>query len=102
MYYMVTGKNSAGQLVADGQTLTRMQALRMYTANQPWFTKDEDKLGSIEAGKLADLVVLSDDYLDPKHVPDETIKHITSVLTIIGGKIVYDNHVLRIPAGGNG
>jgi predicted amidohydrolase YtcJ len=100
MYYMVTGRNSAGQHVADGQTLTRMQALRMYTASQPWFTKDDDKLGSIEAGKLADLVVLSDDYLDPKRVPDETIKRITSVLTIIGGRVVYDSHVLRMPAGG--
>ena len=99
MYYMVTGKNSAGQLVAEGQTLTRMQALRMYTASQPWFTKDDDKLGSIEAGKLADLVVLSDDYLDPKRVPDETIKRIASVLTIIGGRVVYDAEVLRVPGG---
>ena len=101
MSYMVTGKNSAGQLVAAGQTLTRMQALRMYTASQPWFTKDDDKLGSIEEGKLADLVVLSNDYLDPKLVPNETIKHITSVLTIIGGKIVYDGHVLRVPKSGH-
>src|ERR1700744_410049 len=101
MYYMVTGKNSAGQLVAAGQTLTRMEALRMYTASQPWFTKDDDRLGSIETGQLADLVVLSNDYLDPKLVPDDTIKHITSVLTIIGGKIVYDGHVLRVPKSGH-
>jgi predicted amidohydrolase YtcJ len=100
IYYMVTGKNNAGQLVAAGQTLTRMQALRMYTASQPWFTKDDDKLGSIEAGKLADLVVLSNDYLDSKRVPDEAIKRITSVLTIIGGRIVHDSHVLRIAADG--
>lgn len=100
LYYMVTGKNSAGQLVAAGQTLTRMQALRMYTASQPWFTKDDDKLGSIEAGKLADLVVLSNDYLDPIRVPDEAIKRVTSVLTIVGGRIVYDGHVLRISTSG--
>jgi len=100
IYYMVTGKNNAGQLVAAGQTLTRMQALRMYTASQPWFTKDDDKLGSIEAGKLADLVVLSDDYLDSKRVPDEAIKRITSVLTIIGGRTVHDSRVLRIAADG--
>ena len=100
MYYMVTGKNSAGQMVAAGQTLTRIQALRMYTASQPWFTKDDDKLGSIEAGKLADLVVLSDDFLDSNRVPDEAIKHITSVLTIIGGRVVHDSHVLKISARG--
>jgi predicted amidohydrolase YtcJ len=99
MYYMVTGKNSAGQLVAAGQTLTRIQALRMYTASQPWFTKDDDKLGSIEVGKLADLVVLSDDFLDLNRVPDDSIKHITSVLTIIGGRVVHDSHVLRISVG---
>lgn len=102
MYYMVTGKNNAGQLVAAGQTLTRIQALRMYTTNQPWFTKDEDKLGSIEAGKLADLVVLSNDFLDPNRVADEAIKRITSVLTIVGGKIVHNSGVLRVPAADHG
>ncbi|MDP9049614.1 MAG: amidohydrolase family protein [Acidobacteriota bacterium] len=97
LYYMVTGKNSAGQLVAGGQTLTRVQALRMYTANQPWFTGEDGKLGSIEAGKLADLVVLSDDFLDPAKVQEEAIRRITSVLTIVGGKIVYDGGALSIP-----
>jgi hypothetical protein len=100
MYYMVTGKNNAGQLVAPGQTLTRIQALRMYTASQPWFTKDDDKLGTLEAGKLADLVVLSDDFLDPARVPDEAIKHITSVLTIVGGKTVYDSGAVHAYASG--
>ena len=96
MYYMVTGKNNAGQLVAAGQTLTRMQALRMYTSSQPWFTRDEAKLGSIEAGKLADLVVLSDDFLDPDGVRDEAIKRITSVMTIVGGKVVHDSGALSL------
>ena len=57
MYYMVVGKNNAGEPTEAAQTITRMQALRMYTASQPWFTHDEDKLGSIETGKLGDLVV---------------------------------------------
>jgi predicted amidohydrolase YtcJ len=96
MYYMVTGKNSAGYLVAAGQTLTRMQALRMYTASNPWFTKDETKLGSIEVNKLADLVVLSADYLDETAVPDEAIKKVNSVLTIVGGKVVHNNGTLRL------
>jgi len=47
-------------------------------------------LGSIEAGKLADLVVLSDDVLDPRKVPDVAIKRLHSVMTIVGGKVVYD------------
>ena len=97
MYYMVTGKNSAGELVAPGQTLTRLEALRLYTANQPWFTHEEDKLGSIEPGKLADLVVLNRDFLDMAAVPDDDIKQIASVLTLVGGKVVYRTTALRVP-----
>jgi predicted amidohydrolase YtcJ len=90
IYYMVTGRNSAGELVNDGQQITRQEALRMYTADNGWFFHEEDTLGSIEAGKLGDLVVLSDDYFDPKRVPDESIKSLKSVLTVIGGTIVHD------------
>jgi hypothetical protein len=46
-----------GRLINAGQTLTRHEALRLYTAENGWFSKEEDKLGSIETGKLADLVV---------------------------------------------
>ena len=95
MYYMVTGLNSAGQQVAAGQTLTRGEALRMYTSNQPWFTNDDDKLGSIKVGKLADVVVLSDDFLDERKVPDEAIKRVHSSLTIVGGRITYDDGSLK-------
>jgi predicted amidohydrolase YtcJ len=90
MYYMVTGKNAAGELINDGQQITRMEALRLYTAENGWFTHEEGKTGSIEAGKFGDLVVLSDDYLDPKKVPDEGIKRLKSVLTVVDGKVVYD------------
>ncbi|MBV9769693.1 MAG: amidohydrolase family protein [Bryobacterales bacterium] len=90
IYYMVTGKNAAGILINPGQTVSRMEALRLYTANNGWFFREENKLGSIEAGKLADVAVLSDDFLDPSKVPDEAIKRIRSVLTVVGGKIVYD------------
>ncbi len=57
--------------------LTRMEALRLYTANNGWFFREEDRLGSIEPGKLGDVVVLSDDFLDPAKVPDEQIKRIS-------------------------
>ncbi len=90
IYYMVTGKNAAGVLVNDRQQLTRMEALRLYTAENGWFFQEEAKLGSIEPGKLADLVVLSDDYFDPKKVPDEAIKKLTSVLTVVDGRVVHD------------
>jgi predicted amidohydrolase YtcJ len=101
IYYMVSGKNSAGQLVASGQTLSRVQALRMYTSSQGWFTREEDRVGTIEVGKLADLVVLSGDILDPQQVSDEAIKHITSVLTIVGGKTVHDTGALRASSSGH-
>ncbi|MBV8841505.1 MAG: amidohydrolase family protein [Bryobacterales bacterium] len=90
IYYMVTGKNCAGELINDKQQLTRQEALRLYTAENGWYTHEENTLGSIQGGKLADVAVLSDDYFDPKRVSDEGIKQIRSVLTIVGGKIVWN------------
>ena len=90
IYFMVTGKNVAGEMVNDGQQITRLEALRLYTVGSAWFSFDDDELGSIEAGKLADLVVLSDDYLS---VPEDEIKGLSSVLTIVGGKVVHADEV---------
>ena len=67
-----------------------MEALRLYTADNGWFLKEENKLGTIEPGKLGDVVVLSDDYFDPAKVPDEAIKKLKSVLTVVDGKVVFD------------
>jgi predicted amidohydrolase YtcJ len=94
MYSIVTGRNYAGKLIEGDQTLSRMNALRLYTISGAWFSFDEGKLGSIEAGKLADVVVLNSDFLDPVQVPDEAIKKVRSVLTIVGGRIVHDEGVL--------
>jgi predicted amidohydrolase YtcJ len=91
IYYMVTGKDCTGALINSGEQVTREQALRMYTADNGWFFHEENELGSIEMGKLGDLAVLSDDYFDPKVVPDEAIKQLNSVLTVVGGRIVYNN-----------
>jgi predicted amidohydrolase YtcJ len=88
--YMVTGKALDGSLINAGQQLTRMEALRLYTGENGWFLKEEATLGTIEAGKLADLVVLSDDYFDPKRVPDDAIRKIKSALTVVDGKVVHD------------
>jgi predicted amidohydrolase YtcJ len=91
IYYMVTGKDCTGALINSGEQVTREQALRMYTVDNGWFFHEENELGSIETGKLGDLAVLSDDYFDRKAVPDETIKQLNSVLTVVGGRIVHDN-----------
>jgi predicted amidohydrolase YtcJ len=88
--YMVTGKALDGSLINAGQQLTRMEALRLYTAENGWFLKEEATLGTIEAGKLADLVVLGEDYFDPALVPDDAIRRIKSVLTVVDGRVVHD------------
>ncbi len=91
MYYAVTGRNARGDLINGGQQITRKEVLRLYTADNGWFLNAEDRIGSIEPGKLADLIVLSDDYFDSRKVPDEAIKDVYSVLTVVNGKVVHDN-----------
>jgi hypothetical protein len=68
------------------QTISREDALIAHTRKNAYLIFREDRLGSIQAGKLADLVVLDRDYLT---VPEDEIKDITAVLTIVGGRIVY-------------
>jgi predicted amidohydrolase YtcJ len=97
-HYLVTGKNAAGEVIEPDQQLTRQQALGLWGWQNAWFTKEEQQLGSIEVGKLADLAVLSADVLDAAAVSDEQIKRITSVLTVVDGKIVHDAGVLAVPA----
>ncbi|HEU5160931.1 MAG TPA: amidohydrolase family protein [Streptosporangiaceae bacterium] len=86
MYYAATGKNAKGELINDGQQITRDEVLRLYTADNGWFTKEEDVTGSIEPGKFGDLVVLSHDY---RRLPDEGLKALRSVLTVVNGRIVH-------------
>ena len=89
IYYLVTGIDAAGKATNADQTISRERALRLYTADNGWFLKEESQLGSIETGKLADLVVLSGDYFDAKAVPDSDIRKLHSVLTVVGGKVVW-------------
>jgi predicted amidohydrolase YtcJ len=86
--YAVTGLNSFGQQVNPGQHLTRAEALRLFTHGNAWFLRMEHKIGTLEVGKLADLVVLDRDYFT---VPDAQIRHIRSVLTIVDGRIVHND-----------
>ena len=86
------------QWILDGKTVegitmrgaeerpTRADALRMYTIGSAWFAHADDRRGSLEVGKLADLAVLTKDYMT---VPVEQIDTIESLLTMVGGKIVY-------------
>ena len=89
LYYVVTGRNARGELINEGQTLSRAEALRLYTSANGWFLNEEDELGTLEAGKYADIVVLSDDYFDADAVSDEGIKDIVSALTVVGGEVVF-------------
>ena len=90
MYYAVTGRDAAGNLINDGNQISREEVLRLYTAENAWFLR-EDRLGTIEAGNLADLVVLNDDYFS---VSNEAIKDIRSILTVVDGGVVHDGGVL--------
>ncbi|HEX6328038.1 MAG TPA: amidohydrolase family protein [Jiangellaceae bacterium] len=87
MYYATTGRNARGVLINDGQQITRTEVLRLYTTDNGWFLREEDDLGTIEVGKLADLVVLNEDYFT---VPDDRLRQIRSVLTVVGGRIVHN------------
>ena len=70
----------------EANRLDRMEALRLWTVGSSWFSTEEGSKGSIVPGQLADLAVLSADYFS---IPDEEIKQLESVLTIVGGKPVY-------------
>ena len=87
LWWMVTGKDWGGRVVRPHERLSRQEALRVHTLGSAWFSFDEKIKGSIETGKLADLVVLSDDYLT---APEDKIREISSVMTIVGGRIVYE------------
>jgi hypothetical protein len=86
LYTTITGRNLSGDHILGDQTLTRQEALWLATAANKWFVREDD-LGSIEVGNHADLVVLDRDYFT---VPDEELRRISSVVTVVGGRIVHD------------
>lgn len=87
MHYAVTGRNALGELINGGQQITRQEALRTFTRENAWFLRAEAEIGSIEPGKLADLVVLDRDYFT---IPEDDIKRIRSVLTLVEGRVVHE------------
>ncbi len=88
MYYATTGRNALGQTINAAQAISREEVLRLYTAANGWFLRMEDRLGTIEPGRLGDLVVLDRDYFT---VPDEDLKRIRSALTVVDGTIVHSD-----------
>ena len=94
IYYALTGINSAGKPINAHQTIGRDEALRLWTSAQGWFSKEEAHLGGLAVGKFGDLAVLDRNYFDTDAVPDADVRHITSVLTVVGGKVVHDTGVV--------
>ena len=83
---LVNRKTKAGKPIGQSQKLSVMEALKLYTVHSAYQQMDEDKLGSIEEGKLADMVVLGEDILT---IDTEKIKDIPIEMTIVDGKVVY-------------
>ena len=86
LWWAVTGKMVGGTVV-NRQPISREDALIAHTRKNAYFFFRENDLGSIQNGKLADLVVIDRDYLT---VPADQIKDITPVMTMVGGRIVFD------------
>ncbi|MDQ5848716.1 MAG: amidohydrolase family protein [Pseudomonadota bacterium] len=87
IHWLVSGKTLGGaKLQGDRNLLDRGEALRLYTAGGSRISGEESRKGTLEPGKLADLAILSQDYFS---VPVDDIKNLESVLTMVGGKVVY-------------
>ena len=87
LHWLITGKTIGGLgLYPEENRLDRAEALKLYTMGSSWFSTEDGKKGALAPGQLADLAVLSADYFS---IPEEEIKQLESILTIVGGKIVY-------------
>ncbi|MFC1614516.1 amidohydrolase [Gemmatimonadota bacterium] len=86
IWSMVTRKTRRGNVIIPEEAITREQALRCYTINNAYASFEEELKGSIEPGKLADMVVLDQDFLD---CPVDQLKDITVNMTVVGGRVVY-------------
>ena len=87
LYFLVTGKvASSREVLASDNRLSREMALRIYSWGSAWFSQEEDVKGRLKVGQYADMALLNADYM---RVPEEEIKKIESVLTIVSGKPVY-------------
>jgi hypothetical protein len=88
MYSAVARRTARGQSMGDEERISRTEMIRLFTHNGTWLTGEEDLKGSIEPGKLADLAVLSEDLFT---VPEERIRDLTVVMTVLDGRVVHRN-----------
>jgi predicted amidohydrolase YtcJ len=87
VHWLLTGRTLGGaKLQGDHNLLDRTEALRLWTSGGAWMSSEEEKKGTLEPGKLADLVVLSQDYFT---IPVDEVKNLESLVTMVGGKVVY-------------
>jgi predicted amidohydrolase YtcJ len=87
LYWLVSGRTVGGlQLYGQENRMSREEALRLYTQGSSWFSTEEDVKGALAPGQLADFAVLSSDFFS---VPELEIKGLQSVLTVVGGAVVY-------------
>ncbi len=86
METVIIRKDERGRVWNAGEAVSREEALRMYTNWSAYYIGDQDKLGTLEPGKLADLVVLDRDYMT---IAGEDISEIRVAMTFLGGKLVY-------------
>jgi predicted amidohydrolase YtcJ len=87
LHWLVTGRTISGTAIYPKENrLDRTTALRLWTEGNTWFSNEEGKKGAIKSGQLADLAVLSADYMT---IEETRIKDITSVMTLLGGNVVY-------------
>jgi predicted amidohydrolase YtcJ len=87
IYAVVTRHAESGQTLQPEERITAEQALSLYTINAAYASFEEKIKGSLSPGKLADIVILSD---DPTHIPAEKIKDIKVEMTMIGGEVVWE------------
>lgn len=92
----ITRKDRDGRVWAPQERVNRREALWMKTRWVAEISSDQDRIGSIEDGKMADFVVLGGDYMT---VPEEEISELPVMMTVVGGKIVHER---ATPAAGNG
>ena len=93
MYHFITRDTISDGVYGSAQRITREEALRVYTINNARLTFEENLKGSIEPGKLADLVVLAADYLT---IPEKQIESLKPVATMVGGRFVYMDPAARL------
>ena len=88
LYSLVSRKTRDGLIIGADQTISRLEALQAYTTGGTWLTREEALKGTLSVGKLADLIVLDQDYFQ---TAEEMIPAITVLMTIVGGKIVWQS-----------